>query len=181
MVNIFKDRIRSYIYYEYLNGKSATEAYKTLQQLPPEYNVARNTVKLWYGRFNNGDYSLSDHMKIGRPTKVDKQKIFDLIESDPTLTSFELAEKVGCSRSLVNLYLNKEGYVWKLEKWAPCEATPSNKKNHYDNSLNSLLAAEALDLNKYLVTKDKTMTKFKNYTYKHVYRKQSQPPVSQLK
>jgi transposase len=129
MIHIFKDKIRSYIYYEYLNGKSATEAYKTLQQLPPEYHVARNTVKLWYGRFNSGDYSLSDHIKIGRPIKVDKQKIFKLIELDPTLTSSELAEKVGCSRSLVSMYLSKEGYTWKLSKWIPAILVLQSRRN----------------------------------------------------
>jgi transposase len=173
MINIFKDKIRSYIFYEYLNGKSATDTYKTFQQLPPEYHVARNTVKLWYERFNNGGYSLNDHMKIGRPTKVDKQKIFDLIELDPTLTSMELAEKFGCSRSLVNMYLNKEEYVWKLAKWVPHELTPSNREKRYKISLNNLQIINAFDLNKYLVTMDETMITFKNYRLKHVYRKPS--------
>jgi hypothetical protein len=73
--------------------------------------VARNTVKLLYERFNNCDYLINDHMKIRCPTKVDKLKIFDLIGLDPTLTSLELAEKVGCRRPLVNMYLNKKGYI----------------------------------------------------------------------
>jgi transposase len=146
MIHIFKDKIRSYIYYQYLNGKSVTEAYKTLQQLPPEYNVARNTIKLWYKRFNSGDCSLSDQKKIGRPTKVNKQKIFELIELDPTLTSSKLAEKVGCSRSLVSMYLSKEGYAWKLSKWIPRNLTPSKQKKRNVIYFYNLLTIKDFDL-----------------------------------
>lgn len=181
MINIFKDKVRSYIYYEYLNGKSTTETYKTLLKLPSEYHVARNTVKLWYKRFDSGDHSLDDYKKIGRPAKVDKQKIFDLIELDPTLTSLELAEKAGCCRSLVNLYLNKEGYTWKLAKWVPHELTPLNQKKRYETSIHNLSIINAHNLNKYLVTMDETMITFKNYRRKHVYRKPSQSPVTQPK
>lgn len=181
MIFILKDKIRSYIYYEYMGGKTAIEAYKSLQQLPPQWRVSRNTVKRWYKRFSSGDHSLNDHKKTGRPITVDTTKIFNLIELEPTLTSTELAAQVGCSRSTANHYLNKKGYTWKYAKWIPHELTPKNLKKRYDISVRNILTIDANDLNKRLVTMDETMICFKNYRRQKVYRKPSQAPITQPK
>jgi hypothetical protein len=93
----------------------------------------------------------------------------------------ELAEKVGCRRPLVNMYLNKKGYIWKLAKWVPHELTPSNREKRYKISLNNLQIINNFDLNKYLVTMDEIMIIFKNYRHKHIYRKPSQPLATQPK
>jgi hypothetical protein len=78
------------------------------------------------------------------------------------------------------MYLNKEGYVWKLSKWLPQESTPLNRKKRNEISFCNLLTIKDFNLNKYLVTMDKTMITFKNYKYNHVY-KLSQPRIAQQK
>ena len=45
----------------------------------PHYDTGRN----WYHLFENGDYSVEDKERSGRPSEVVLAELRDLVESDP--------------------------------------------------------------------------------------------------
>ena len=46
----------------------------------------------WFNRFNNGNYELDDSSRARRPVEVDLDRLKQLIEDDPRLTTRCLAE-----------------------------------------------------------------------------------------
>ena len=56
--------------------------------------VSTKTACRWFERFRNGDFSLDDEPKSGRPTEIDLSELKDVKESDPALTWRDLASKL---------------------------------------------------------------------------------------
>ena len=80
----------------------------------------------WFIRFQAGHLNLMDNECVGRPLKDDMAKLIDLVESEPTLTTHELAIKLNSSSSTIHRHLKTLGKVSKLGKWVPHELTPLN-------------------------------------------------------
>ena len=59
----------------------------------PHYDTGRN----WYHRFENGDYSVEDKERSGRPSEVILAELRNLAESDPSQTTREIASVLGVS------------------------------------------------------------------------------------
>ena len=49
-------------------------------------------VQRWFNRFNNGNYEVDYLSRSGRPVEVDLDRLKQLIEDDPRLTTRCLAE-----------------------------------------------------------------------------------------
>ena len=67
----------------------------------------------WFKRFNNGNGS----SRSGKPVEMDLNRLKQLIEDDPRLTTRCLAEQLGFSHTTVKT-LRK---TWKYKVWIPHE------------------------------------------------------------
>ena len=54
--------------------------------------ISSRAARHWFNRFNNGNYELNDSSRSGRPVEVDLDRLKQLIEEDPWLTTRCLAE-----------------------------------------------------------------------------------------
>ena len=54
-----------------------------------------------YAKFKQGDFLLQDLPKSGRPTVIHLDELKQAIETEPTLSTYEVATKVGCSQYAV--------------------------------------------------------------------------------
>ena len=71
--------------------------------------------------FRSGSFKVQDASHTDRPTTSDDDKIKALIETNPRMTTREIAEKLDISNSIVYLHLQQLGYVNKLDVCVPHE------------------------------------------------------------
>ena len=99
--------IRHCILYEFQLGNSASAALG-------DDAVADRTCRDWFKRFREGDISLEDRPRSGRPMESDIERLKVLIEDNPRLTIRELSTMLGCNQSTIDRHLHEMGKVNKL-------------------------------------------------------------------
>ncbi|CAF1392055.1 unnamed protein product, partial [Rotaria sp. Silwood1] len=78
--------IRHCILYEFQLGNNASTAVHNICAALGEGVVADRTCQDWFKRFREGDMSLEDRPRSGRPLEIDIEQLKVLIEDNPRLT-----------------------------------------------------------------------------------------------
>ena len=112
---VSNELIRYSILYDFRAGLKAAESYRRLCQAYGQGVVTEQTVRNWFHRFASGNYSIKDESKSGRPTELDDEELLQLVESNPRLTTREMAMKLGTNQSTIVRHLQKLGKVSKLK------------------------------------------------------------------
>ena len=103
-MNLSRREIRVILLHEFLlTHKATNNICKTMGQ----DIIFTRTAQRWLNRFNNGNYNLDDSSRCGRPVEMDLDRLKQLIEDGPQLTTRRLAEKLACSHTTVEIYLNE--------------------------------------------------------------------------
>lgn len=68
-----------------------------------------------------GNYDLEDQPHTGRSIEINKERLQQLIEADPRLTTRELAAELGCVHGTIEKHLHELGKVSKYGVWIPPE------------------------------------------------------------
>ena len=74
-----------------------------------------------------GDFDLEDKKRPGRPSELDDHELEELISTDPSLSTRELALRLSVSNSTVYDRLKALGKVQKLGKWVPHKLSEMNR------------------------------------------------------
>ena len=106
--------IRHCILYEFQLGNSASAAARNICAALGDDAVADRTCRDWFKRFREGDISLEDRPRPGRPMESDIERLKVLIEDNPRLTTRELSTMLGCNQSTIDRHLHEMG---KLINW----------------------------------------------------------------
>lgn len=101
---------------EYQQGHTAADATRNICSVVAPSAVSHSTAKYWFQRFREGDFSLKDRARSGRPSTLDVQGLNTLIISDPAQTTRKLAEQLGTSHSTVERHLHEQGMKFKEGK-----------------------------------------------------------------
>ena len=118
--------IRHCILYEFQLGNSASAAARNICAALGDDAVADRTCRDWFKRFREGDISLEDRPRPGRPMESDIERLKVLIEDNPRLTTRELSTMLGCNQSTIDRHLHEMGKVNKLGTWLPHQLTSDN-------------------------------------------------------
>ena len=101
--------VRHCILYEFQLGNNASAAARNICAGLGEGTVADRTCRDWFKRFREGDISLEDHPRSGRPLECDVERLQVLIEDNPRLTTRELSTMLGCNYSTIDRQLHQNG------------------------------------------------------------------------
>lgn len=122
-----KTYIRACALYEYDQGRSAAEAARNIKKTYGEDAIGESTCRTWFARFKDGDRSLHDLPREGRPKIIDHAVFKETVDADPYLTTRELAQRFGCSHVTIQNHLQEIGKVHKLGRWVPHRLSADHK------------------------------------------------------
>ncbi|CAF4199481.1 unnamed protein product [Rotaria sp. Silwood2] len=128
--------------------------------------ISIRTAHRWFNRFNNGNFELDDSTRSGRQVEVDLDQLKQLIEDDPRLTTRCLAEKLECSHTTVETYLNELGKTWKYGVWIPHELSAHRLQYRLDVCMDLLTSHRNYEWLRNLISGDDKWVLYINYTHK---------------
>ncbi|PNF23576.1 hypothetical protein B7P43_G04958 [Cryptotermes secundus] len=97
----------------FLLGKSGTETLEMLKTAYKDDAMGKTQVFEWFSRFKNGEMSIDDKPRSGRPstarTHENVEKIREIIKEDRRRTIEEIVELSGVTSLSVRQFLTKNG------------------------------------------------------------------------
>ena len=119
-------------------GETAAEAHRKLRQAFGEDVMSKCSCRELFARLKSGDMDVEDKLHTGRPTEVDEEQLKAMVETDPKLTTREMADMLDTHYSTVDRQLNSLGKVSKLGQWVPHELTD------FDNNRRIITCGQSL-------------------------------------
>lgn len=123
-----EDHIRHCMLFLFDLGKNASEAAKTVQQAYGEDALHERTCRRWFTRFHSGNRSLEDEPHPSATHRILDDAVKNLIESEPRMSTRDIALHLSCSHTTVENILHCLGKVWKLGTWTPHQLTDDQKQ-----------------------------------------------------
>ncbi|VDO84746.1 unnamed protein product [Heligmosomoides polygyrus] len=129
----------------------------------------------------NGDESLEDEEHQRRPEAVDSQELKETVESDPTQTTRELAQRFGCHRSTIADRLYAVGKSSRCGKWVPRQFRDTNKAARV--AIAGILIRTTKNIGFYdsVVTTDENWIHYENTTRKRQWLSPGEVPKTTTK
>ncbi|KAL6268381.1 hypothetical protein P5V15_001514 [Pogonomyrmex californicus] len=110
---ITKEHIRFSIHFAFHLKKNTAEATAMICAAYGENAVSHTTCKRWYQKFRQGDFSLEDEPRAGRPQKIETDELQALLDINSAQTEKELAEQLGVTQQTISVRLHTMGKVQK--------------------------------------------------------------------
>lgn len=94
--------------------------------------VSLKTVKNWFKRFNDGNMSLDDQPRSGRPTMVDSDVVRQAVEANPCTSTRRLSIDLRTSNATIHRKLKELGKVNRRCKVVPHYLTSEQAQKRLD-------------------------------------------------
>ena len=130
-----KENIRHCLLYVFQLGHNASEAKRNICHAIGNDAVSKATACRWFERFRNNNYSLNNKAKYGRPTEINLNKLKQVIESEPTLSTRAVASKIGYTQPAVLYHFKQFRLVSKVGEWVPFNLTQNQVKKPVKNAI----------------------------------------------
>ncbi len=112
-----------HVYYE--TGHTAKEAYEAVQKRLGTNAISIKTVYQYFLRLKNGEESLEDKPRSGRPRSKKRADVLALVKETPALSLRKLSQFTGLAKSTVWDTLYESGRRTKRTRWLPHKLTPA--------------------------------------------------------
>jgi hypothetical protein len=148
----------------WLSGKSSRDIVDEIQRVCGDGKVSLRTVQRWICRFKNGEISLEDRERSGRPKNMELRKdVQALIDGDPFALAREIAHHLGCDKDTVVKIMREDLQMSKVNvRWIPKQLSDFQKSERVR------IANEMLDIltdqrqHELLYTQDETWVHLEN-------------------
>jgi histone-lysine N-methyltransferase SETMAR len=127
------------------------------QEAPSKMAVCR-----YFKRFSEGDESVEDKPRSGRPVEFDYDKLIALVEEDNRLSTADIAARLACSYNTAAVHLETLGLVRKLGRWIPHKLTTDQRVTRVAISQHLLSQIPRKEFLESIVTGDETWVKYSN-------------------
>ena len=171
-----KIHIRHLLLFFFRKGLSSGQTRKEICEVYGEEALSVRTCERWFGHFRASRFDLSDLPRSGRPSKVDDDILRSIIEEDPKLTSYQVAETLGVAHSTVLEHLHKIGKVNKAGVWVAHELSQDNLNSRITICSSLLSRQRNLIFLDRIVTGDEKWVMYVNVKKKRQWLDPGQPP-----
>lgn len=169
------DHIRHCLLYEFHLGRSASETMTNICRAYGNDAVSKRTIEKWFAKFRSGNEDLKDEPHAKHPVAVSDVSINELLESEPQLSTRQIAERLNCSKTTVERKLHEMGKVWKLGSWLPHELTESQRGVRFSICSSLLSRLECEPFLDRLVTGDEKWVFYINVIRKRQWVSKGEP------
>ena len=191
MTSNLKLEQRAYIKIRTLLGIGPKDIIIDLEIVYGDASLSYSTVKEWAKRFREGQESIDDDYRNGRPksavTSGNTLEIGWMVEEDPHITVDELAMHVGISTGAAHAILIDELNVTKVcSRWIPHSLTKAQKDRRVMCARKLLSEYQDADPRRLseIITGDETWIRYNEPQSKEINKvwvlKGERPPVNQL-
>ena len=87
--NLTKENLRTFLRYEFDRGLTATQAFENINNTYGEGTIGKAITYRWY-KFNNGEFSVEDALRSGRPVEFGEGQLEELLEEGNRQTTREM-------------------------------------------------------------------------------------------
>jgi transposase len=101
-----KYEIRVLLRHYWKKGLSSRDAAAEICNVEGEGMVKKTAAAKWFKRFNNGETSLADLPRSGRPSTVNNEALRELVEQQPQTSTRRLSAELGPSKSTIDRHLH---------------------------------------------------------------------------
>lgn len=105
------NHIRHVMLFLFDAGLNGTEAASKICEVYGADAINMRTCQRWFSRFKNGDRSLEEMPRSGRPSLFNDDQLRTLVEAEPKLTVRELGDRLQQPFQTVHRHLLKIGKV----------------------------------------------------------------------
>jgi hypothetical protein len=165
-MKISRRELRVLLLHEFHLDHKATEAASNICSTIGEDILSVRTAQHGFNRFENGHFELDDLPHTGRQIQVNIDILKQLIEEDLTLTSRCLAERLGCSHTIVEKHLHELVKTWKYGVWTLHDLSPQQLQQRVDACMELMTSHRNYERLHNLITGDEKWVLYVNHTRK---------------
>ena len=143
----------AFMLYDFRSGLKPIDSHRLLFSAFGD-NTAKSTVYDWFQRFKDGDESLEDQLRSGRPSKFDGVALRNLVESNPAQSIRDLSSQLNSSSTTVYRHLKAMGKVPKLGKWVPYKLYENDRQRRINEAVSLLSMSRRKDWLATILTSD---------------------------
>jgi transposase len=171
-----REQIRLLLHFQWLQGITAGDARRAINNAYGSNTVGSSTVYDWYARFGKDGMQLKDKEHTGRPQRIDREEVIRAIEADPTKTSRMLAGDFDCSHTAIEKILHEAGkfgsldlyyicllgFKWRKTRLVPYQLTDAQKQKRIDAATELLERQNETPFLEDVITMDETWLPYNN-------------------
>lgn len=180
-MDVDKQHLRHCILFCFQMKKNAAQAMELINSTLGEHSVSHSTVKKWFARFRDGNFSLEDDPRPGAVKKFEDEELQVLLDENPCQTQEELAEQLGVTHQAISLRLHAMGKIQKEGKWVPHKLTEENKNRRVDICMNLLSRYKRKNFLHKIITGDEKWILYDNPKRRKAWVDPGQPSTSVAK
>ncbi|EYC16093.1 hypothetical protein Y032_0035g3149 [Ancylostoma ceylanicum] len=113
-MDLKKNVYRATLLLQYRRGSTADEAHRFLLDSMGDQAPSRAACFIWYRKFRNGEESLVEAHRIGRPPTQKRSVVIATCEAQPDLSVRDIAARTQTPKFTVHDVLRTSGKVPKL-------------------------------------------------------------------
>jgi len=121
--------LRCVIKFLWSSGKSNRDIVDEMHRVYSDGCISLRTVQRWTCRLKNGEFSMVDKERIGRPKNMElRTDVKALIDGDPFASAREIANRLRCDKDTVVKILREDHQVSKVNaRWIPKQLSDFQK------------------------------------------------------
>lgn len=127
-----KTAIRVLLRFFWKKGLTAAAATREICEVEGKDVINKTTAQRWFQRFSDGDTSLEDKPRSGRPCELDDEVLLAKLEEKPHASTRELSAALGPSNVTIHRHLHQLDFIYKRPRVDPHELTEAQAERRVD-------------------------------------------------